>query len=263
MSTCATSAASTKSRRDFLALLAGSALLHACGGGSFDLPETGGGSPRLASRPGAPSQGVTPGTIQITASNPNDGFLVVPPSYDPARKTPLMVALHGAGEGAVGSLGLMGPYASSRGCLLLAVGARGVSWDVLTYRYSYDVTFIDGALKWAFDRCNVDPARVTLEGFSDGASYALGLGLGNGDLFSRIIAFSPGFVPRSDVATVGKPSLFVSHGRQDPILSIDGASRVIVPDLKGHGYDVTYVEFDGGHAAPAVIINQAIDWMLA
>lgn len=121
----------------------------------------------------------------------------------------------------------------------------------------------DGALRWAFDRCNVDPARVTVGGFSDGASYALGIGLGNGDLFSRVIAFSPGFVPHSDVDTQGKPRVFVSHGRQDPVLDIDGASRVIVPDLKSHGYDVTYVEFDGGHAAPAPVINQAMDWMLA
>lgn len=206
---------------------------------------------------------MTSGTTQITASNPNDGFLVVPSAYNPATKTPLLVAFHGAGEGAGGSLALMRPFADSRGFLLLAVGARGLSWDVLSYKYSYDIAFIDGALKWAFDRCNVDPARVTVGGFSDGASYALGVGLGNGDLFSRIIAFSPGFVPKSDVAAQGKPRAFVSHGRQDAVLSIDGTSRVIVPDLKSRGYDVTYIEFDGGHAAPVSIINQAMDWMVA
>lgn len=242
-------------------MLAGSALLQACGRGIAE-PTTGGGSPRLASRPGTPSQGVTPGTIQITASNPNDGYLVVPTSYKPATKTPLLVAFHGAGEGASGSLGMMRTYAESRGFLLLAVGARGLSWDVLSYKYSYDITFIDAALKWAFDRCNVDQARVAVSGFSDGASYALGVGLGNGDLFSRVIAFSPGFVPESDVATQGKPRMFVSHGRQDAVLNIDGASRRIVPDLKAKGYDVTYVEFDGGHTAPAAIISQAMDWML-
>lgn len=31
-------------------------------------------------------------------------------------------------------------------------------------------------------------------GFSDGASYALSLGLPNGNLFSHIVAFSPGFM---------------------------------------------------------------------
>jgi len=31
-------------------------------------------------------------------------------------------------------------------------------------------------------------------GFSDGASYALSVGITNGDLFTHVIAFSPGFV---------------------------------------------------------------------
>ena len=31
-------------------------------------------------------------------------------------------------------------------------------------------------------------------GFSDGASYALSLGAANGDLFTHIAAFSPGFM---------------------------------------------------------------------
>jgi predicted esterase len=40
-------------------------------------------------------------------------------------------------------------------------------------------------------------------GFSDGASYALSLGLANGDLFTHVLGFSPGFmrVPRH----VGRP----------------------------------------------------------
>ncbi len=250
------------SRREFLTLLVGPAAVSTVACWKTPTNPAGGGSPRLSSRPGAPSQTITPGTYQITATNPNDGFLVVPPSYDPTRPTPLLVSFHGAGEGAESMRSAMTPYASSRGFLLLAVGARGRTWDVFTYRYSYDIAFIDGALGWAFARCNVDPARVTVHGFSDGASYALGVGLGNGDLFSRVIAWSPGFVPESDAGTVGKPRFFVSHGRQDPVLGIDGASRVIVPDLKARGYDVTYVEFDGGHGAPAAVVNQSLDWML-
>lgn len=84
----------------------------------------------------------------------------------------------------------------------------------------------------------------------------------NGDLFKRVVANSPGLVPRSDSPEVGKPQFFLSHGRQDAVLGIDGASRVIVPALQDAGYAVTYVEFDGGHTVPAAIAAQAIDWML-
>lgn len=251
------------SRRDFLALLGASTLgVLGCGSSSGVDDPRGGGVARLTARPGTPTASVTPGSLPITPSNPNDGVLVVPSSYDPVHPVPIVVALHGAGQGPQFSVGLLGPYAQQHGFLLLAVGSRGLTWDVISYKFSYDVLFMDQALQWAFERCAVDPARVFLAGFSDGASYALGIALANGDLFSRVIAFSPGFIPRSDSAPVGTPRFFDSHGRQDTILHIDNASRKIVPLLQGRGYDVTYVEFDGGHEVPPFVAADAMTWML-
>ena len=252
-----------RTRRQFLGTLAGGAVtLLGCGSSSGPDDASGGGSARLTARPTPPTSTVSPGTVQITPENPNDGVLVVPSGYDATQPWPLILALHGAGGSPAGPVSLLGSLAESRGFLLLAVGARGLTWDVLTFKYSYDVTFIDGALRWVFERCAVDPARIVIEGFSDGASYALGLALANGDLFTRAIAFSPGFIPRSDSPPVGKPRFFDSHGRQDPVLGIDRASRRIVPTLKDRGYDVTYVEFDGGHAVPQDVATRAVSWML-
>jgi phospholipase/carboxylesterase len=70
-------------------------------------------------------------------------------------------------------------------CLLLAV-YRG--------NFGPDVDYINRSLQHVFERYTVDPNRLGIAGFSDGASYALSLGLPNGDLFSHIIAFSPGFM---------------------------------------------------------------------
>jgi predicted esterase len=36
-------------------------------------------------------------------------------------------------------------------------------------------------------------ATLAVSGFSDGASYALSIGPANGDLFTHVMAFSPGF----------------------------------------------------------------------
>jgi len=253
------------SRRDFLGVLAGSAAaLLGCGSSSTSpfSEEAGGGSARLTARPGAPTSSVVPGTWPITATNPNDGMLLVPPPYAPTQPAPLVLALHGATGGPSSQVSLLGGLAQSRGFLLLAVGARGLTWDVMTSRFSYDVTFIDGALKWALERAAVDPARIAVAGFSDGATYALGLGLANGDLFSRVIAFSPGFIPRSDSPAVGKPRLFDSHGTQDTVLRIDNASRKIVPALRDRGHEVTYVEFQGGHTVPSEVAAEAVQWFL-
>jgi phospholipase/carboxylesterase len=79
--------------------------------------------------------------------------------------------------------------------------------------YGPDVEFIDQALKQMFDRLPVDARRLAVTGFSEGASYVLSVGLPNGDLFTHVIAFSPGFA--SPAAYRGKPPVFVSHGTHD------------------------------------------------
>jgi predicted esterase len=105
---------------------------------------------------------------------------------------------------------------------------------------------------------SVDPARISVGGFSDGATYALSLGLINGDLFHRVVAFSPGFVVPG--LPHGKPRIFISHGTADPILPIDQCSRVIVPGLRRLGYDITYREFEGRHEVPADIAREGMRW---
>jgi phospholipase/carboxylesterase len=126
--------------------------------------------------------------------------------------------------------------------------------------YGPDVEFVDRALDLVFGRYTVDPTRVAVEGFSDGASYALSLGLLNGDLFPNVIAFSPGFVLAEH--RQGRPRCFVSHGVRDTILPIDRCSRPIVRELRDERYEVRYREFDGGHEVPAEIARGAVDWLL-
>jgi phospholipase/carboxylesterase len=121
------------------------------------------------------------------------------------------------------------------------------------------VAFIDSALAEVFRRAAVDPQRVSIEGFSDGATYGLSLGVTNGDLFGRIVAFSPGFIAAA--GRRGEPRIFISHGTADPILPIDVSSRRIVLALEGEGYSVDYREFAGGHTAPAHIVQEAVQWL--
>jgi phospholipase/carboxylesterase len=243
--------------RAFLLLLAG---LTGC---AFPSAESGGGSARLVARPGVPTSAIAPGLTPLGSASAPQGYLLVPAGYDPAHPLPLVLALHGAGIGASGPLSFFGPYVDEHNFILLAVSSRDYTWDAILGPYGPDVAFIDQALRFAFERCAVDPARVFVEGFSDGASYALGLGLANGDLFSRVVAFSPGFIPPSGSPRVGAPVFFLSHGREDPVLPIDNASRRIVPALQAEGYTVTYVEYDGVHSVPANIALQAVLWLIA
>src|SRR5262245_32939080 len=134
------------------------------------------------------------GPIELGLGDERDGVLYVPSDYDPARPVPLVLMLHGAtGDGRRG-LRRLQTLADERGLILLAPDSRLRTWDVLMGGYGPDVAFIDAALEQTFRRYAIDPAHLAIEGFSDGASYGLSLGVANGDLFTHILAFSPGFM---------------------------------------------------------------------
>ena len=189
-------------------------------------------------------------------------LLLVPANYVASTRVPLVVALHGAGSTAQGPIDFLGPYAESNGFIILAPESAGGTWDGVEGIYGPDLATLDWALQVTFDRCAIDVTRICLEGFSDGASYALGVGITNPALFTRVVAFSPGFVTDSETQP-SKPRIFISHGVRDGILAIDTASRVIVPQLTAAGYDVTYREFDGVHTVPPEIATAAVAFMLA
>src|SRR5439155_726202 len=90
-----------------------------------------------------------------------------------------------------------------------------------------DLEFIGEAMKYAKSRCSVKDDHVGLAGFSDGASYALSMGIGNGDVFSRIMAMSPGIM--QPAAVRGKPKIFISHGVNDQVMPIDITRRRCSP----------------------------------
>jgi len=200
-------------------------------------------------------------SLGIGSVDDSDGFIYVPDSYSPSKPAPLLVLLHGAGHTSQEwRIAPLDALFGSKGIVVLAPDSRGPTWDMMLEGFGPDVEFLNRAFDSTFRSVAIDPTRIALGGFSDGASYALSLGLRNGDLFNGLIAFSPGFVSPGKFR--GKPKIFVSHGRQDSVLPIDMASREIVPALKKRGYDVNYIEFDGDHIIKKDIANQAAAWML-
>jgi predicted esterase len=203
----------------------------------------------------------TPPSIQtLSVGNTRFGLISVPPGYSPGRPAPLLVLLHGAGGEAKQAIGWLQMVADEVGLILLAPQSEGATWDVIMGGYGPDVQRIDDALSEVFLRFAVDPDRVAVGGFSDGASYALSLGVINGALFRRVVAFSPGFVAATSAED--NPQFYVSHGTGDRVLPIDACSRRLVPKLKAAGFDVVYREFDGGHTVPTYIAREAIEWLL-
>ena len=119
-------------------------------------------------------------------------FLYVPPGYRGDRPMPLLVMLHGAGGTPRGAIALVRRHADALGLLILAPKSTAVTWDVIADgRVGPDAAALDALVRRASIDYAVDQSRVAIGGFSDGASYALTIGLARGERYSDIIASRP------------------------------------------------------------------------
>lgn len=215
---------------------------------------------RLTARPRRPFRAVRTGQTRIGENLDRGGYLFVPESYREYQPAPLVLALHGGG-GHAGRWSNLYDECEDRGIVLVAPDSRDRTWDRIGGAFGPDVAFIDAVLRFTFERCAIDPLRIALAGFSDGASYTLSLGPPNGDLFTHLMAWSPGFSDPEE-PIVGQPKIFVSHGTDDKVLPVNLSRSAIVPMFDMDGYEVTYVEFAGPHELPTEVVDESLDWFL-
>jgi len=195
----------------------------------------------------------------------------VPKSYDPARPAPMALLLHGSGDRGHTMIRAFRDLAEAHGVILLAPDALDYSWDIMVAGarlrgvkrvpdWGPDVDRIDSALEEAFANFAVDPDRISLIGFSDGAGYGLSLGANNADLFETVIAFAPGLLMRVNGESRGRVMLV--HGERDEVLPAKPTKDIFAPALKQLGFNVELRLFDGGHVMPANLREEAFDWWL-
>jgi phospholipase/carboxylesterase len=196
-------------------------------------------------------------------------------AYLPKGRTgaasPVLVALHGAGGQAADVLTSFRDLADANGVVLVIPQSAKGTWDMVedlksrlgvelnvTPRYGKDLKAIDTALADLFGRVAVDPARVGIMGFSDGATYALSVGTANPQLFRQIVAFSPG------PAFLGKSAadqfVFISHGENDKVLPFT-TTRGHVAKLRVKKVPIAFERFDGGHEVPKAIKEKAFAFL--
>lgn len=224
-----------------------------------------------------PQRATPPGYFDLR--NGSVGY--IPSSVRPGQPAPLLVLLHGArGEGA-NMVDRFQDEAERRGVILLAPSSGGPTWDTLLHFNPYygkfaplnvippnnppmafddDVKRVDDAITLLVRYVAVDRERIGLLGFSDGASYALALGLQNPQLFRSVIALSPGIA--LPTWSKGPQRVLVAHGTRDRVLPFIISKRDIVPGLKRNGHDVTFRRFDSGHTIPADVAARAVDFFL-
>ena len=254
--------AGRQARRTFYAVLFAAAVVVAPACGSPRQQVT-----RVHVRPAPPTRPIGPGDHPLRLGSRRlrdmavrDGRLYVPHQAAPDRPLPLIVLLHGGGGSAEDFRGIF-PLADRYGVIMLALDSRDNTWDGIDSPYGPDVLAIDAALEYAFKSVAVDDKRLALGGLSDGGAYALSLGLVNGDVFTHLVAVSPGYYA-PPAPPNGRPRIFVGHGTRDNVYSAAGSRRTIVPRLQSAGYDVTYFEFDGPHWVTEDAARELLRWLV-
>ena len=220
---------------------------------------------RVTARPAAPTVTIEPGEHRLGLGTAvyrgmtRDGTLYIPPRAARGGKVPLLVLLHGGG-GRSDDFRFTFALGAEFGVAILTLDARHNTWDGIDSPFGPDVLFIDAALRHTFERVAIDPRKVALGGLSDGGTYALSVGVVNGDLFTHLIAVAPGYMAPPG-PPVGRPRIFLAHGTRDNVYPVTGTRNRLLPQLQRDGYAVTYFEFDGPHFITPPVARAALSWL--
>lgn len=211
-----------------------------------------------------------PARLTGTARTPRE--LTVAWIGEPAGEGPVLVLLHG--YGAPGDdLAPLGEDLRARvpglSVALVAapidLGGGRAWWEISLDRRPADRSAdhpagMDEAradLEATLARLGLDPARTALAGFSQGGMLATELGLRARPRYAAVASLSGGAVDADAwvARAADAPPLFLAHGRRDPLLSYDAASR-LHDRLAAAGARITWVPFDGGHAIPDLVVER-------
>ncbi|MDQ6808370.1 MAG: phospholipase, partial [Verrucomicrobiota bacterium] len=200
-----------------------------------------------------------PAGLQPLEARSHSGEIYIPRSGATGGPLPILILLHGSGRDSSDWFPAYEKYAEMGRFAIVAPEASGKTWGGGMHDFGPDAAVINRALAVASTKCAIDLSRIALGGFSDGASYAMSLGLANGDQIRDVIAFSPGYYIGTQQR--GKAAFFISAGVSDPILPVDQCSRRFVATLRGAGYSVEYKEFFGRHEMTTLVTEAAMAWL--
>lgn len=211
------------------------------------------------------SEGPDPAGL-FNASNDPDrrgGFtLFVPENYDESRAWPLVTALHGGFGHGGDFLWTWLREARARGWLVLAPTSQATTWSMLGP--DRDAPALDSMLAYVEGRWNVDPDRLLLTGLSDGGTYALLHGLGEGSRYSALAPVAgvlhPGNLAAGNLERARGKRIRWLHGALDWMFPLERA-RQGAAALREAGAEVELIEIaDLSHAYPREQNGPLLEW---
>ena len=203
---------------------------------------------------------------------------VEPDGYEPDRRYPMVVLMHGFGAGMADLAGLC-PAIDREGYVYICPnapipiqigpGMMGYAWtpprDSGTPEDALRADeMLTGLVDEVTEIYNIEPGRIILGGFSQGGMMTYRNGLPSPDVF-RGLAVLSSTVPDPDGLRARLPAgrqqpIFVAHGTADSMISIEDA-RESRRFLEAEGYTPDYREYAMGHEISQEVMADLVPWI--
>ena len=229
------------------------------------------------------------GRVRV-ARGPQEGVLLTPTVVDPERRYPLFVVFHGAGRGEERLAGAYAAEPERRQALFYVPRSLDFTWDLIAQGAGRaapgtapgtggaagagepvsdrpDLDFLEYALDLVWRHYPIDASRQALVGYSDGASYALSVGLANPQLVRAVLGWAAGFLAL-DLAALPtgwpRPALLLEYGTHDEVFPFAQVALPMRERLERLGYRVEFRVDEGGRHWPSGDFQpEALDWFFS
>jgi predicted esterase len=219
---------------------------------------------RIAHKSVEPTEQPVPTGLVPVEWREQSAVLLTPDEIDPQRRYPLITVLHGAGRQDELLVKACRGEPDKRDALFLVPRSKAPTWDLIVGGDRPDLDFLEFAYDLIYRRFPIDPSRQALVGYSDGASYALSIGMSNPQIFSAIMGWAAGFVALDDGAIREddrKPDVLLEYGTHDPVFSFEQVALPMKASLEGAGYRLEFRVDEGGRHWPSGSFqSEALDW---
>ncbi|MEX2207459.1 MAG: hypothetical protein WEF50_14615 [Myxococcota bacterium] len=193
--------------------------------------------------------------------------LLTPSEIDPAKRYPLVTVLHGAGRQDEMLVKACRDEPETRDALFLVPRSLLPTWDLIASPERPDLDFLEYAYDLIYRRYPVDAGRQALLGYSDGASYALSVGLSNPHLFRAVMGWAAGFIALDRTFNLDgdrKPLVLLEYGTHDPLFPFERVAIPMRENLRKAGYTVEFrVDQGGKHWPSPDFLPEALDWFFS
>ncbi|MBX7255405.1 MAG: dienelactone hydrolase family protein [Candidatus Hydrogenedentes bacterium] len=177
--------------------------------------------------------------------NTRNYVVYVPSDYDPGKKWPMVVFLHGMGERGrdgllqteVGIGSAIRRQASLYPCIVVMPQCPGDTVWLNAFQH------IDVAMEQTLKEYSIDSSRIYLTGLSMGGYGSWAYGALHNDVFAAIIPICGGGKV-SDAPALAKVPIWAFHGGADSVVK-PLASQSMVQAVKEAGGNIQYTEYPG------------------